>query len=182
VAFNLQPRLEDALVHLRPLQAEDFPALYTVASDPLIWEQHPNRDRYRHEVFSTFFQGAMQSGGAFMVSDARSGAVIGSTRYYELDEAAGTVAIGYTFLARSHWGGGSNRSMKTLMLDHAFGHLQRVVFHVGENNRRSRVAMERLGGVYLGSAPVAYYGETANINVIYAIDRDAWRATARPSR
>jgi RimJ/RimL family protein N-acetyltransferase len=182
VAFNLQPRLEDALVHLRPLQAEDFPALYAVASDPLIWEQHPNRDRYRHEVFSTFFQGAMQSGGAFMVSDARSGAVIGSTRYYELDETAGTVAIGYTFLARSHWGGGSNRSMKTLMLDHAFGPLQRVLFHVGEHNRRSRIAMERLGGVHIGSAPVAYYGETANINVIYAIDRDAWRAIARPSR
>lgn len=179
MAFDLQPTLEDALVRLRPLRAADFPALYAVASDPLIWEQHPNRDRYREDVFSTFFQGAMQSGGAFLACDARSGEVIGSTRYYELDEQAGTVAIGYTFLARRCWGGGSNRSMKTLMLDHAFGQLQRVLFHVGENNRRSRIAMERLGGVYIGSAPVAYYGETANINVIYAIDRDAWRAAAR---
>ena len=182
MSIDLQPSLEDGHVRLRPLRASDFPALYAVASDPLIWEQHPNRDRYREQVFSTYFQGAMQSAGAFLVSDARSGEVIGSSRYYELDELARSVAIGYTFLARRCWGGGYNRAMKTLMLDHAFQHLERVIFHVGEHNRRSRVAMERLGGVYTGTAPISYYGEIANTNVIYAIDRDAWRAAARPSR
>ncbi len=182
MSFDLQPSLDDAIVRLRPLRAEDFPALYAVASDPLIWQQHPNRDRHRHEVFSTYFQGAMQSAGAFLVSDTSSDEVIGCTRYYELDQAAGTVAIGYTFLARRCWGGGGNQAMKALMLDHAFGHLQRVIFHVGENNRRSRIAMERLGGVYIGSAPISYYGETANTNVIYAIDREAWRAATRPTR
>ena len=180
--MDLQPDLEDQHVRLRPLRALDFPVLYAVASDPLIWEQHPNPDRYRHEVFSIYFAGALQSGGAFLVSDAHSGEVIGSTRYYELNEAAGSVAIGYTFLARRCWGGAYNRSMKTLLLDHAFQHLQRVIFQVGENNRRSRVAMERLGGVHIGTEPISYYGETANINVVYAIDRDAWRAAARPAR
>ena len=99
MSFDLQPTLVDALVRLRPLQASDFPALYAVASDPLIWEQHPNRDRYRHEVFGTFFQGAMQSAGAFLVSDASTSEVIGSTRYYELDEASSTV------LGTSSWPG-----------------------------------------------------------------------------
>ena len=177
--MELQPSLEDERVRLRPLRVDDFPALYAVASDPLIWEQHPNKDRYRHEVFSTYFAGAMQSAGAFLVSDAQAGDIVGSTRYYEFDAAAGTVAIGYTFLARRCWGGGYNHSMKTLLLEHAFQHVGRVIFHVGENNRRSRVAMERLGGVHLGTEPISYYGETANINVIYAIDRDTWRAAAR---
>jgi RimJ/RimL family protein N-acetyltransferase len=180
MAFNLQPVLEDGHVRLRPLRADDFGALYAVASDPLIWEQHPNPDRYLEAVFRTFFQGAMESGGAFLVSDAHAHEVIGSSRYYELDESAGSVAIGYTFLARRCWGGSYNRAMKTLMLDHAFRQLQRVIFHVGEHNRRSRIAMERLGAVYTGKAAIAYYGEVARSNVIYAIERQAWRAAPRP--
>lgn len=178
--MDLQPTLADLRVRLSPLRAADFPALYAVASDPLIWEQHPNPDRYRQEVFATFFQGAMASGGAFLVADAHSNQVIGSTRFYELDAAAGTIAIGYTFLARRCWGEGYNRAMKTLMLDHAFQHLQRVIFHVGEFNQRSRIAMERLGAVYTGIASIAYYGETARSNVVYAIDRNAWRAANPP--
>ena len=180
MALNLQPVLEDGHLRLSPLRAGDFTALYAVASDPLIWEQHPNPDRYREDVFRTFFQGAMASAGAFLVSDARSHEVIGSSRYYELDESASSVAIGYTFLARRCWGGGYNRAMKTLMLDHAFARLQRVIFHVGEHNRRSRIAMERLGAVYTGKAAIAYYGEAARSNVIYAIERDAWRAATSP--
>ena len=178
--FDLQPVLEDARVRLSPLRVGDFDALYAVASDPLIWEQHPNPDRYREDVFRTFFQGAIESGGAFLVSDAHSHQLIGSSRYYELDESDGRVAIGYTFIARRCWGGSYNRAMKTLMLDHAFGQLQRVIFHVGEHNRRSRIAMERLGAVYTGKAPIAYYGEVARSNVIYAIEREAWRAAPKP--
>lgn len=180
MSFDLQPVLEDRRVRLSPLRAGDFTALYAVASDPLIWEQHPNPDRYREDVFRTFFQGAMESGGALLVSDARSRAVIGSSRYYALDESAGSVAIGYTFLARRCWGGSHNRAMKTLMLDHAFGHLQRVIFHVGEHNRRSRIAMERLGAERTGKAPIAYYGEVPHSNVIYEIKREAWRTASRP--
>ena len=179
MALNLQPVLDDGRIRLSPLCTGDFDALYAVASDPLIWEQHPNPDRYREAVFRTFFQGAMESGGAFLVNDRRAHEVIGSSRFYELDEPAGSIAIGYTFLARRCWGGTYNRAMKTLMLDHAFGQLQRVVFHVGEHNHRSRIAMERLGAVYTGKAAIAYYGEVARSNVIYVIERDAWRATAR---
>jgi RimJ/RimL family protein N-acetyltransferase len=177
--FELQPAISDQRVRLQPLAAGDFEALYAVAADPLIWAQHPNPDRYQRDVFQNFFKGAVESGGALLVFDAASHQLIGSSRYYDLDEANGTIAIGYTFLARDHWGGAYNRALKTLMLDHALKFVHRALFHVGENNRRSRIAMERLGGKLIGALPVSYYGEASTGNVIYQIDRDDW-ARLRP--
>jgi len=174
--FELQPHLQNTLIRLEPLGAGDFEALYAVASDPLIWEQHPSKDRYQREVFENFFKGAMESGGAFRIHDAVSGALIGSSRYYEYDESLRKVSIGYTFLARSHWASGHNRALKTLMLDHAFGFVDRVLFQVGVDNWRSRKAMEKLGGVYIGEEPVSYFGEAARPNVIFKIDAADWAA------
>ena len=174
--FNLQPSLESQSIRLRPLRPEDFESLYAVASDRLIWEQHPNPDRYQREVFANYFKGAMESGGAFLVTDARSAAIMGSSRYYDLDEAGGSVAIGYTFIARQYWGGPSNRQLKTLMLDHAFETLERVIFHVGAQNWRSRKAMEKLGATLIGEASVSYYGEPGRPNVIYRINKEDWIA------
>jgi RimJ/RimL family protein N-acetyltransferase len=178
VPFDLQPTLSSAHLRLAPLRADDFARLYAVACDPLIWEQHPNQNRYQEQAFRNYFQGAMESAGALLITDAASDETIGSSRFYDLDEAAGTIAIGYSFIARKYWGGATNRALKTLMLDHAFGFVARVIFQVGEHNLRSRIAMDRLGGVIIGKTPIAYYGEAAAINVIYAIDRDSWRAAA----
>ena len=174
-AIDWQPALADDKVRLQPLQPHDFAALHAVAADPLVWEQHPNRDRWQHDVFAKWFEGALQSRGALLVFDAASNVLIGSSRFYGHDAAARTVIIGYTFLARSHWGRGHNPALKALMLDYAFRHVDRVLFHVGENNRRSRIAMERLGAVLCGALPITYYGEQPTRNVVYGIDRDAWR-------
>jgi len=161
-----QPTIRGALVLLEPLQAGDFEALYAVASDPLIWEQHPEHTRWQREVFTGFFQGAMQSGSALLIRDAVTGDVIGSSRFYECDANAGEVAIGYTFLARSHWGGGANGELKRLMLDHAMRDARRVWFHVGTANHRSRRALAKIGAVFShscsadatrGGRDVAYY-------------------------
>jgi len=173
--FELQPTLADALVHARPLHADDFESLHAVAADPLIWEQHPNPTRWQRDVFHTWFEGAIASGGALLVSDATTGQPVGSSRYYDFDIPASQVAIGYTFFARTCWGRGHNRALKTLMLDHAFGFVERVVFHVGAANRRSRIAMERLGGQLIGEVQMAYHGEATHKNVVYAIDRAQWR-------
>jgi RimJ/RimL family protein N-acetyltransferase len=178
VQFELQPSIENHWVRLEPLRAGDFDALYAVAADPLIWEQHPNKNRYQREVFATYFQGAIESGGAFRVFDNVTGALIGSSRYYGLDEAEGLVAIGYTFIARSHWGGQYNRALKTLMLEHAFKFVERVIFHVGAGNLRSRKAMEKLGGMLIGEVAMSYHGEQSHPNVIYKIDRTDWRRPA----
>lgn len=174
MAFELQPRIENPSIKLEPLAAGDFEALYRVACDPLIWEQHPNKNRHQRDVFAVYFQGAIASAGALRVIDNSSGALIGSSRYYDLNEAEGSVAIGYTFIARSHWGGGANRALKSLMLEHAFRFVERVIFHVGAVNVRSRKAMEKLGAVHFGEVTMSYHGEQSHPNVIYKIDRLDW--------
>ncbi len=145
-----------------------------MASDPLIWAQHPSKDRYQRDVFANFFSGAMASGGAFRIIDNTNATLIGSSRYYDLSEEARTVAIGYTFIARHVWGGPFNRALKTLMLDHAFRFVDRVIFHVGAGNLRSRRAMEKLGGVLIGETEMSYHGERSHRNVIYEIARHDW--------
>src|SRR2546430_3245760 len=105
VKVDLQPILKGDLIELRPLRPDDFEALFAAASDPLIWEQHPESDRYKREVFQRFFDGAMASGGAFVVIDRKEGRIIGSSRYCNLNEAQSEVEIGWTFLERAYWGG-----------------------------------------------------------------------------
>lgn len=176
--FNPQPTLADARVRLRPLRPDDFDALYAVASDPLVWEQHPNPTRYQRPVFQTFFDGALESGGAFLIEDVQTGQPIGSSRFYDYDEAQKSVLIGYSFLARSHWGGPTNRAVKTLLLDYAFAHgIEEVFFHVGAGNRRSQRAMEKLGARKVQEIEVAYHGERETRNYVYRIGRTEWRAT-----
>lgn len=148
--FDLQPVLKGDLVGLRPLRPEDFHDLYAVASDPLIWEQHPVRDRYKEEVFGEFFREALMCGGT-LIAIAKDDGVIGSSRFHGYSEEESEIEIGWTFLARSHWGGGYNREMKQLMLQHAFKFVKRVVFLVGPHNLRSQRAMEKIGGVPMGS-------------------------------
>jgi N-acetyltransferase len=165
VPFDLKPVLKGDLVELRPLRPDDFDALFAVASDPLIWEQHPNSDRYQLDVFRDFFQGALDCGGALIAFDAKDGSVIGSSRYYGYDEAKSEIEIGWTFLARSRWGGDYNRDMKRLMLRHAFRFVDSVIFIVGPTNWRSRRAMEKIGGVLVDSPPDPARGD----RVVYRI-------------
>ena len=174
MSFDLQPMLENTLVRLRPLEPGDFEDLFAVASDPLIWEQHPSRERYRRDVFINYFQGAIESKGASRVIDAATGELFGCSRFYDHDPTASQVSIGYTFIARSHWARGYNRALKHLMLDHAFQQVERVTFQVGSSNWRSRRAMEKLGAAYVGEESVAYFGENASPNVVYRIDRLEW--------
>ncbi|MCC7246968.1 MAG: GNAT family N-acetyltransferase [Saprospiraceae bacterium] len=169
--FPPQPVLENEIVRLQPLQADDFEQLYAAASDPLIWEQHPNPDRWKRDVFENYFKGAIESGGAFLMLDAPSGAVIGCTRYYDWDEKGDAVFIGYTFLTRAYWGGPHNRAAKTLLLDYAFQYFNRVLFHVGIQNMRSRKAMEKLGAKVVREVTIPYFGEPLRPNVEYEIRR-----------
>ncbi len=169
--FNLQPILENEFVKIRPLTKSDFEELYTVASDPLIWEQHPNPDRYKRAVFETFFKGAIESGGAFIIFDKQTNEVIGSSRYYDYDEKNKSILIGYTFFARNHWGGKYNSSVKQLMIQHAFQFVDTVIFHIGANNIRSQKAIERIGANKIGELEVEYYGEPSKLNFVYEIKK-----------
>ena len=151
MSFDLQPVLQGELLRLRPLRLDDFPSLFAVAADPLIWEQHPAGDRYKEEVFKTFFREAMDSRSALIAADSKDGQVIGSSRFHGYNDEASEIEIGWTFLARSHWGGSYNWEMKKLMLRHAFQFVNAVVFLVGPQNLRSQKALEKIGGVRVGS-------------------------------
>ncbi|NYT95886.1 GNAT family N-acetyltransferase [Salinispora sp. H7-4] len=151
MSFELQPVLTGELITVRPLRPADFDELFAVAADPLLWEQHPQPDRCREEVFRAFFRDALASGGAFAVVDTRESRLIGSSRYHGYDAERREVEIGWTFLARSHWGGVYNKTLKQLMLDHAFQFVDTVVFLIGTENFRSRRAVEKLGGILAGS-------------------------------
>lgn len=152
--FDLQPHLIGNSILLRPLQADDAEWLYQVASDPLIWQQHPSPLRYQRKVFdSQIFQSGILSKSTLVAVELGTSSIIGSSRYYDLDANNREIAIGLTFLARSYWGGRVNGEMKDLMLKHALNWAKRVWFHVGINNIRSRKAMEKIGAKLSHIAP-----------------------------
>lgn len=174
--MDRQPTLEGERLLLRPLRTEDWDGLFAVAADPLIWELHPMTDRWQEAVFRDFFADALAKGGALAVIDKHGGSIVGSSRFQDHRAAnGGAVEIGWTFLARSHWGGAINREMKRLMLSHALRFVERVDFRVGEANWRSRRAMEKIGGrlcerdggvIETASGPVRH--------VVYEIDRQGF--------
>lgn len=167
-SFDKQRELADELIQIIPLKAEHFESLYQVASDPLIWEQHPNNDRYRRDVFESFFEGALASQGAYLILSKETGEVIGSSRYYDLEEAQ--VAIGFTFIGRAFWGGMYNSALKKLMITHAFGYLDAVIFHVGSQNLRSQKAVAKLGAKKIAEQEVS----PVKLNYIYQLTKPDW--------
>ncbi len=166
-----QQTLENEFVTMQALSEEDFDALYAVASDPLIWAQHPNKNRYELAEFQNYFKGAIASKGAYLVFDKANGDIVGSSRFYDYSDDERSVFIGYTFVARKYWGKGMNQAMKSLMMQHAFEYVDKILFHVGANNKRSQIAMERLGGTKTKEVEVAYYGEPVKVNFEYVIEK-----------
>ena len=171
MSFDLQPHLKSEPIELRPLRPEDWCDLFAVASDPLIWEQHPESDRYKEEVFKIFFKDALESGGAFVVIDTENKRIIGSTRFHGYDPEKSEVEIGWTFLARKYWGGRYNREMKQLMLAHAFQFVESIVFYVGENNIRSQKATEKIGAIKNGMVKKVYGNRPPSLNIRYMIKK-----------
>ena len=171
--FDPQPTLVGDLLELRPLRDDDFPALFRAASDPLIWEQHPEPHRCQEEVFRLFFADAIASGGALAAVDRATGEVVGSSRYHGYDAERRVVEIGWTFLVRALWGGRYNGEMKRLMVEHAFRSVAKVIFVIGPENRRSRRAVEKIGGTFEGTMRDPKGRE----RVVYALtpDRADWR-------
>ena len=178
MAFDLQPiNLKKGNFSLEPLQKKDFDNLFAIASDPLIWEQHPSKNRYQEEIFKVFFNDAMDSNGAFKILDTKTNSIIGSSRFYECNELKKTVAIGYTFFSRSYWGTECNKVVKLLMLNHAFEYIDTVFFHVGASNIRSQKAVEKLGALKISEIEMEYVGEPNRHNYIYQLDKSNWQQT-----
>ena len=171
MAFDLQPHLKGELIELRPLKPNDWDELFAVASDSLIWEQHPEPDRYREVVFRIFFRDALESGGAFIIFFLMIRRPPRSTRFYGYDPEKSEIEIGWTFLARKCWGGRYNAEMKRLLLNHAFKFVESVVFFVGEENVRSQRAMEKIGAIKVGKATRVFGNHPPTPNLKYVIKK-----------
>jgi N-acetyltransferase len=177
--FELQPVLTGKLIELRPLKPEDFDPLFRAASDRLIWEQHPESDRYQRDIFETFFDGALESKGAFAIVERESGRIIGSSRYCHLNPPEQEVEIGWTFLERAFWGGTYNRELKSLMLDHAFRFVDRVLFVVGENNTRSQKALLKIGATFLKKVELPDRNGKLKTNHVFVLSSRTWAEKAQ---
>ena len=173
-SINWQPdNLETEIVQLIPLSETDFERLFEVASDPLIWAQHPSSDRYKLDPFRSFFDEAIQGKSAFLIIEKDTQKVIGSTRYYDYNPDNSSIAIGYTFLARQYWGGLYNKSTKYLLLNYAFQYVDNVYLHIGGNNIRSQVATTRIGAVKTKEFSIERNGQQA-LKFEYVIEKKNW--------
>jgi len=172
--FFRQPELENDKVRIRPLMESDFESLFALASDPLVWEQHPVPDRYKREVFQNYFNGGIESKGAVLVMDSATNEVVGTSRLYDFNPENNSIVIGYTFFGRKFWGGKYNPSLKRLLLDYVFQFVDRVYFHIGAFNIRSQTAILRLGAQKIAEAEIAYHGEKSNANFIFEIEKSDW--------
>lgn len=162
---------------LKPLTKEDFEILYEVASDPEVWAMHPNKDRYKREVFKTFFEGAIETEAAYLIIDSETKQVLGSTRFYDFDESDNSIHIGYTFYGTQFWGKGFNLKVKKGMLDYIFQFVDTVKFHIGAENFRSQSAIQKLGATKIKELEVAYHGEPVRLNYLYQINKSDWLKT-----
>lgn len=172
--FDYQPSLRGELIEMRPAEENDFEPLFSVASDPEIWAQHTVRDRWRREVFRANFDDALSDRGGLVAIERSSGEIVGFSRYSQLFVDTDSMEIGWSFLARRLWGGRHNRDMKRIMLAHLLEAYPRAIFRVDVNNRRSRGAMEKIGGVLTDWQGFVEYGGVSYPYIAYEITRETF--------
>lgn len=172
--IDLQPTLQDDSFLLRPLTKDDFNALFAAASDPRIWDQHPNK-RHNKNVFEEFFRGAIESGNALVIIDKESNQIIGTSRYKPVEGIDSAVEIGWTFLARKYWGGATNKAVKTLMIDYAFKFYKDVILYIDKDNIRSQKAAEKIGADKQDLNSPFSLARRDEKDLTYRINRNEWQ-------
>jgi len=175
MSFDRQCELTNNLVRLSPLKKTDFESLYGVASDPLIWEQHPAKSRCEPEGFRIFFDEAMASGGAYLITDKNTNEIIGSSRFNLVNGAPDKIEIGWTFLARAYWGGIYNRAIKTLMINHAFRFVEEIIFHIDKNNLRSQKSVEKFGAEKVLNPESRNLSPRSANDLIFRLPKQKWK-------
>lgn len=173
--MDLQPNLEDDLIILRPLLESDFEALYEVAKDPLIWEQHPCSNRWEKDIYTDFFEDSIASKGALIIIDKSNSEVIGSTRFKTINASKKAIEIGWSFLSREKWGGTYNKSMKKLMIDYALNHVDHIIFYIGEDNMRSQKAVQKLGGELITNPDLKELVKDSASDLTFRIGKENWK-------
>lgn len=172
--INLQPSFKNDLVSVRPLKIEDKEKLYQVAADPLIWEQHQCKDRWQIDQFELFFADSIKSKGSLAVIDNKRNVLIGSSRLKIIGDIKPAIEIGWSFLARAYWGGTYNRSVKSLLIEHAFQMVEHVLFYIDHHNIRSQKAVQKLGGKLILSSEYSQYVKKEPSTLTFMLDKEHW--------
>ena len=145
--MDIKNKLENKNFILKLLNKNDFNVLYNIGKNKKIWEQHPEKERWKKEKFNIFFnKGIENKFGLYGIYDKSKNTIIGSTRYYSYSKKKKSIKIGFTFLTPRYWGSETNLQIKTLMLGYAFNYVDNIYFDIGKNNIRSRKAIEKIGG------------------------------------
>ena len=167
--------LSNDSVSLQPMLPTDYDDLFRVASDPKIWEGHPDFLRYTAEGFATYFEKLCKTNMPYLIRDSSTQSIMGATSFYQYNEEHNSIAIGYTFLATAYWGGYINRKVKALMIDHAFKFVDTIIFHVREHNYRSQGALTKIGAVKMSEYPAP--ADSSSVQFEYALTKERWQST-----
>lgn len=169
-------------LRLEPLQAAHVPDLEAAAHDGELWNIRVTSVPAPGEA-AAYVQAALQGQAdghmlPFVVRDAGSGRIVGTTRYHDIVPAVERLEIGYTWYARSVQRTHVNTSAKLLLLTHAFETLgaQVVGWRTDNFNFASQRAIERLGarkdGVLRHHAPRR--DGTVRDTVMYSVTAGEW--------
>lgn len=177
------PTLDGRYVRLEPLCAEHADALRVAAADGALWSLRytsvpgPEPDEAEHYIGTAL--AARDAGQAlpFVVRDA-AGAVVGSTRFYDIDRSIPRVKLGYTWYAQRVQRTALNTEAKLLLIDHAFARwvCEAVVLETSHENLRSQAAILRLGAKRDGilRANMRHRDDTLRDTHVFSILRAEW--------
>lgn len=172
---------------LEPLELSHVPAIGRAVEDGELW-----RLWFTHvpspETAAAYVEQALamrDQGGAmpFAVRHATSGDVVGSTRYFNVDEENHRLEIGYTWYAKRVQRTAVNTECKLMLLRHAFEELGAIAVELRTHfhNHASRAAIARLGAKQDGilrnhqRLPDGSYRDT----VVFSILESEWPAVQR---
>lgn len=144
--------LENEMVELRPLRADDFDHLLPISvNEPEIWiyslVKASGEENLKKYIQMALDARAEKKEYPFIVFDKRTQKYVGSSRFYDIQISQATMQLGYTWYSKEAQGTGLNANCKLLMLSFAFDELkmERIEFRADHNNARSIAAMKGIG-------------------------------------
>lgn len=182
------PTLTGRHVQLEPLRAEHAEALQAAVADGELWSlRYTNVPGPGLDDVVGYVESALAARDAgqmlpFVVRDA-SGAIVGTTRFYDIDRSVPRAKLGYTWYAQRVQRTGLNTEAKRLLIEHAFAEwgCEVVVLETSHANLRSQAAILRLGAQRDGvlRASVRHRDGTLRDTHVFSILRDEWPALRR---